>query len=50
MPQLYRLATIVHAAPATQVSVERLFSGMAYILSSLQKLPMYLYVVTRTVD
>lgn len=36
MPQLYQLATVVHAAPATQVSVERLFSGMSYILSNLR--------------
>lgn len=35
-PQLYQLATIVHAAPATQVTVERLFSGMRYILSTLR--------------
>lgn len=36
MPQLYRLAAIVLAAPATQVSVERLFSGLAYIFNSLR--------------
>ncbi|XP_015122339.1 zinc finger BED domain-containing protein 4-like [Diachasma alloeum] len=36
MPQLYQLATIAHAAPATQVSVERLFSGLRYIFSPLR--------------
>ncbi|XP_043464663.1 zinc finger BED domain-containing protein 4-like [Leptopilina heterotoma] len=35
-PELYSLATIVHAAPMTQVSVERLFSGMKFIISDLR--------------
>ncbi|XP_028982268.1 uncharacterized protein LOC114841448 [Diachasma alloeum] len=36
MPQLYQLAIIVHGAPATQVTVERLFSGVRYIYSDLR--------------
>ena len=35
-PQLHKLATIVLVTPATQVSVERLFSGLRYIMSSLR--------------
>lgn len=33
MPQLHKLATVVLAVPSTQVSVERLFSSLKYILS-----------------
>ncbi|CAH0387123.1 unnamed protein product [Bemisia tabaci] len=33
---LYKLAQVVLSAPATQVSVERLFSGLAFILSPLR--------------
>ena len=33
-PQLSRLARVVFAVPATQVSVERLFSSLKYILSN----------------
>lgn len=36
MPELYKLAQIVLAVPATQVSVERLFSGLKFILSPLR--------------
>jgi hAT family C-terminal dimerisation region len=36
MPELYKLAQTVLAVPATQVSVERLFSGMKFILSHLR--------------
>lgn len=36
MPQLYRLASIVHGAAATEVSVERLFSGVHFIYSALR--------------
>jgi len=32
-PELYILAKIVFAVPSTQVSVERLFSGLKFILS-----------------
>lgn len=32
-PELYRLAFVVFSVPATQVSVERLFSGLKFILS-----------------
>ncbi|XP_043461187.1 uncharacterized protein LOC122497881 isoform X2 [Leptopilina heterotoma] len=35
-PELYSLSNIVHAAPMTQVSVERLFSSMKFILSDLR--------------
>ncbi|XP_011172858.1 uncharacterized protein LOC105205238 [Solenopsis invicta] len=35
-PELYNLAMIVLAVPATQVSVERLFSGLKLVLSSLR--------------
>ena len=35
-PELYELAKIVHAIPATQVSVERLFSALRFILSRLR--------------
>lgn len=35
-PELYKLAMIVLAVPATQVSVERLFSGLKFILSPLR--------------
>ncbi|XP_033221199.1 zinc finger BED domain-containing protein 4-like [Belonocnema kinseyi] len=35
-PELHELAMIVLATPATQVSVERLFSGMRYIFSTLR--------------
>lgn len=34
--QLYELAKILHSVPATQVSVERLFSGLKFILSPLR--------------
>lgn len=33
MPRLYTISQIVHGIPMTQVSVERLFSSMKYILS-----------------
>ncbi|KAK3910015.1 Putative AC9 transposase [Frankliniella fusca] len=36
MPVLYQLALIVHAIPATQVSVERLFSALKFILIPLR--------------
>jgi len=32
-PELSQLAKVVFSAPATQVSVERLFSGLKFILS-----------------
>ncbi|KAL5246026.1 hypothetical protein ACI65C_013434 [Semiaphis heraclei] len=35
-PDLYKLACVVHAVPATQVSVERSFSGLKFILSDLR--------------
>ncbi|XP_011698547.1 PREDICTED: zinc finger BED domain-containing protein RICESLEEPER 2-like [Wasmannia auropunctata] len=35
-PELYKLAMTVLAVPATQVSVERLFSGLKFILSPLR--------------
>lgn len=35
-PELYELACIVLSAPATQVSVERLFSGVKHIVSHLR--------------
>lgn len=35
-PQLYRLANTVLATPATQVSVERLFSSLKFILNDLR--------------
>lgn len=35
-PELYELAKIVHAIPATQVSVERLFSSLRFILNRLR--------------
>ncbi|EFN68823.1 Zinc finger BED domain-containing protein 4 [Camponotus floridanus] len=35
-PELYKLAMVVLAVPATQVSVERLFSGLKFILSPLR--------------
>lgn len=35
-PQLFRLATTVLATPATQVSVERFFSSLKFILSDLR--------------
>lgn len=35
-PALYELAAVVHACPATQVSVERLFSAMKFILHHLR--------------
>ena len=35
-PELYNLASVVHAVPATQVSVERLFSGLKFLLSPLR--------------
>lgn len=35
-PELYKLAITVLAVPATQVSVERLFSGLKFILSPLR--------------
>lgn len=35
-PELYSLAQIALACPATQVSVERLFSGLKFILSDLR--------------
>lgn len=34
--ELYKLATVVLSVPATQVSVERLFSGLKFILSPLR--------------
>lgn len=36
MPHLYSLAKVVLAVPPTQVSVERLFSSLKYILSNLR--------------
>ncbi|KYQ47162.1 hypothetical protein ALC60_13794 [Trachymyrmex zeteki] len=36
MPELYKLSKIILAAPATQVSVERLFSALKFILSLLR--------------
>ncbi|KAJ1526533.1 hypothetical protein ONE63_008121 [Megalurothrips usitatus] len=36
MPELYAVAMVALAAPATQVSVERLFSGVRFILSDLR--------------
>ncbi|XP_029167403.1 uncharacterized protein LOC114937896, partial [Nylanderia fulva] len=35
-PELYKLAMVVLSVPATQVSVERLFSGLKFILSPLR--------------
>jgi hypothetical protein len=35
-PQLYSLACIILATPATQVSVERLFSSLKFVLSALR--------------
>ena len=35
-PELYKLSVVVFAVPATQVSVERLFSGLKFILSPLR--------------
>ncbi|XP_018406377.1 PREDICTED: zinc finger BED domain-containing protein 4-like, partial [Cyphomyrmex costatus] len=35
-PELYKLARVTLAVPATQVSVERLFSGLKFILSPLR--------------
>lgn len=35
-PELYKLAMTVLAVPATQVSVERLFSGLKFVLSPLR--------------
>lgn len=35
-PELYVLSQIVFAAPATQVSVERLFSALRFIFSRLR--------------
>lgn len=35
-PELYQMAMILLATPATQVSVERLFSGLKYIFSDLR--------------
>lgn len=32
-PELAELAKIIHSVPSTQVSVERLFSGLKFILS-----------------
>lgn len=32
-PELYTLSKIVFAVPSTQVSVERLFSGLKFILT-----------------
>jgi len=32
-PELYQLASVVFCVPATQVSVERLFSGLKFVLS-----------------
>lgn len=36
MPELYKLAIIANAVPMTQVSVERLFSGLSFIFSKLR--------------
>lgn len=33
MPELYELAQVILAVPPKQVSVERLFSGLKFILS-----------------
>lgn len=35
-PELYKLAMVILSVPATQVSVERLFSGLKFVLSSLR--------------
>lgn len=35
-PELYSLALIVHSLPVTQVSVERLFSGLKFVFSDLR--------------
>lgn len=35
-PALYELAAVVHSVPSTQVSVERLFSAMKFILNDLR--------------
>lgn len=32
-PELFELANVIFAVPGTQVSVERLFSGLKFILS-----------------
>ena len=36
MPELYKLAMICLSVPMSQVSIERLFSSMKYILSDLR--------------
>ena len=36
-PQLYLLTNVIYGAPATQVTVERAFSSLKYILSSLRE-------------
>jgi hypothetical protein len=36
-PQLYLLSSVVYGVPATQVTVERAFSSLRYILSSLRE-------------
>lgn len=35
-PYLYKIATILHSVPATQVSVERAFSALRLVLSDLR--------------
>ena len=35
-PELYKLACVVQSVPATQVSVERLFSGVRHVVSDLR--------------
>lgn len=35
-PELYKLASIIHAVPPSQTTVERAFSAMALILSPLR--------------
>lgn len=35
-PELYEVAKVVHAIPATQVSVERLFSALRFVMHHLR--------------
>lgn len=36
MPELYRLASVIHSVPPTQTTVERTFSALALILTPLR--------------